>query len=105
MPKTRAQLNRKVRQDALRDQLEAQGHIQHVSDIAHKLQDLEQDLDQLQVSRLKAAIDGKKILIDKYLPTLKQTDSTVEANISYTEMSDDELQQRLEYLREQNSGT
>lgn len=68
---SRADQNRAIRQEALRESLEAGGHIQHVVDISNKLADLEEDLDSTKVSRLKAAADIKMKLIDKYLPTLK----------------------------------
>ena len=38
MAMTRAQMNKKVRQEALRDQLSAQGHVQHVVDSIDKLE-------------------------------------------------------------------
>ncbi len=79
MPKTRAQLNKAVRQDALRDQLSAQGHVQHVVDITNKLSELEIPLDNLDVTRLKAAADIKIKLIDKYLPSLQSIHSVNES--------------------------
>ena len=50
---TKAQSNRAVRQEALRDQLSAQGHVQHVIDLAEKLSQLDIKLDATQVARLK----------------------------------------------------
>jgi len=76
---SRADKNRKVRQEALREQLSAQGHVQHVIDISNKLANLEgEDLDSLAIQRLKAAADIKKGLIAKYLPDLKSTELTGE---------------------------
>jgi len=66
--------NRKIRQDNLREQLVAGGHIQHVIEIADKLYDLTDNLDNLQVTRLKHTADIKMKLIDKYLPGLKQVE-------------------------------
>jgi len=71
MAMTRAQSNRAVRQEALRDQLSAQGHVQHVIDLAEKLSQLDIKLDATQVARLKAAADIKAKLISKYLPDVK----------------------------------
>jgi len=75
MAATNAAKNRAIRQEALREQLSAQGHVQHVIDISNKLSDLEGkvsskniELDALQIQRLKAAADIKKSLINKYLP-------------------------------------
>jgi len=79
MAATNAAKNRAIRQEALRKQLSAQGHVQHVIDIAGKLSDLEGvDMDSIQVQRLKAAADIKKGLISKYLPDLKSTELTGE---------------------------
>lgn len=78
MAKTRAQANRAVRQEALREQLAAQGHVQHVIDIAKKLSNLEDPLDATEVARLKAAADIKRSLINKYLPDLKAIEHTGE---------------------------
>lgn len=68
---SRAESNRRIRKEALREQLKAQGHIQHLIDNTNKLQDLGKDLDQQQVQRLKAANDTHKFVINKYIPDLK----------------------------------
>jgi len=78
MTATAATRNRAVRQEALREQLSAQGHVQHVIDIAEKLSNLDEVLDNSDVQRLKAAADIKKGLINKYLPDLKSTELTGE---------------------------
>lgn len=69
--RTRAQENKRIRQEALRDQLAAGGHIQHVIDIAEKMADVDIEMPAQDVSRLKAAADIKLKLINKYLPDLK----------------------------------
>ena len=71
MSETRAQLNRKVRQDALREQLAAKGLVQHVIEIAEKLSNPAEELTQIEVTRLKAAADIQCKLINKYLPDTK----------------------------------
>lgn len=76
MAETRAQLNRKVRQEALRDQLSNQKHIEKVIENLEKLANLADDLDATQVQRLKSANDGHLKLINKYLPDLKMTEIT-----------------------------
>ena len=68
---TRAQANRRIRQDALREQLKVSGHITQLVDNTRKLQDLEQELDSNQIQRLRASNDTHKYVIDKYLPNLK----------------------------------
>ena len=69
--KSRANENKRVRQEALREQLAAQGHVQHVNDIAGKLADLGLPMEAVEVQRLKGAADIKLKLISKYLPDLK----------------------------------
>jgi hypothetical protein len=64
--------NRQMRRDALREQLSAQGHVQHVIDLLDKLQDLDQDLDSLKIARISKTIDTKLKLIAKYLPDDKE---------------------------------
>lgn len=76
MAKTRAQLNRAVRQEALREQLAQQGHVQHVVEIAEKLSNLDDALDSNEVNRLKIVIDTKLKLMNKYIPDLKSTEIT-----------------------------
>ncbi len=76
--RTRAQRNRAVRQEALREQLAAGGHIQHVVDIAQKLSDVGTSIEPTDVQRLKAAADIKLKLIDKYLGSVKSVEVTGE---------------------------
>lgn len=75
---TRAQSNRRIRQEALRDQLANQGHVQHVLDITDELRDLGNELNSTEVQRLRAAADIKLKLIDKYLPSIKPIEITGE---------------------------
>jgi hypothetical protein len=74
--KTKAQLNRQVRQEALREQLSQQGHEQYISEIIRNLSDPELEYDSLWVQRLKAAADLRLKLMAKYLPDLKTTEIT-----------------------------
>ena len=69
MPKTRAQENRAIRQQALRDQLANQGHVQDVVEIARQLG--EPTMEPRDVARLKAKADIHLALIKKYIPDLK----------------------------------
>lgn len=99
MPKTRAQQNRFIRQEALRDQLAAQKHHEKLVEIAKKLGELEvkenKDLDTTAVVRLKAAAEIHKGLVDKYLPSLKQSDSTITMDATVHNATDAELDARL----------
>ena len=76
MAKTRAQQNRKIRQDELRAKLSAGSHLDDVIDIAKQLS--EPTTESKDVQRLKAAADIKLKLIDKYLPSMKLVESTGE---------------------------
>ena len=76
MPADAAQKNRKVRQEALREQLRAQGHVQHVVEIANKLND--KDIESSDIQRLKLKADIHLALIKKYLPDLKAMELTGE---------------------------
>ncbi|MFV2055138.1 MAG: hypothetical protein ACC707_01670 [Thiohalomonadales bacterium] len=98
---TRAQQNKAIRKEALRDQLSSQGHVQHVNDIANKLLGLEDELDQVQVQRLKAAADIKLKLISKYLPDLKSVEKTKETDLS--NIPDDEIRKMMDdYIKEKS---
>ena len=77
-----AQRNKKLRQDAKREALEAGGHIQHVLDLANKLEDLSKDMDSLQVQRLRVVIDTKLKLINKYMPDLKSQEIQTEVTFN-----------------------
>ena len=75
---SRGQQNKRIRQEALRDQLAAQGHLQHVIEIADKLSNLDEELDAIAIQRLKAAADIKKSVISKYMPDLKAVEATLQ---------------------------
>lgn len=84
MARTRAQENRAIRQEALREQLAEQGHVQHVVDIVTKLSQLDSDLDQISVTRLKAAADIKMKLINKYIGDVKAVEISGEGGEALT---------------------
>jgi len=81
---SRANENRRIRQEALREQLSQGKHVEHVIEISNTLLDLTEDLDSLQIQRLKAAADIKKGLIAKYLPDMKMIDVDVVGSVSVT---------------------
>jgi len=72
MAETRAQANRRIRQEALREQLEQQGHVQHVVEILSDLKSPPVSFTSLDMQRTKLIIDTKLALIKKYLPDTKQ---------------------------------
>ena len=73
---TRANQNKAIRQEALRDKLAAGGHVQQVLDISEKLSDLNIDITSTEAGRLKSAADIKLKIIDKYLASLKAVEMT-----------------------------
>ena len=78
MSLNRKDSNRRIRQDALREQLSNGKHVEHVIDIVKKVQDGGEELSSLDLQRYKLVIDTKLSLIKKYLPDLKQMEITGE---------------------------
>jgi hypothetical protein len=68
---SRAAQNKKIRQEALREQLSNGKHVQHVVEIADKLSNPDKTLEPTDIQRYKAAADIKLKLINKYLPDTK----------------------------------
>lgn len=81
---TRAQENKAIRQEALREQLSKQGHLQHIVEIHGKLMDLSEEYDALQIQRLRAVMESKHKLLDKYLPTERPTEIKTDGNAGFT---------------------
>ena len=82
MAMNKALENRKIRQEALRDQLAAGGHLQYVVDIAKDLSARAEELASTAIAAKKAAADIHLKLISKYLPDLKQVE--IEGEIDST---------------------
>jgi len=86
--KSRANTIRETKRSELIKYLQSRGLVKHVIDTADKLADLADDLDSIQVQRLKAANDTRLALIKKYLPDVKQTEivgedgAPIETNIN-----------------------
>lgn len=86
MAKTRAQENRAIRQDALREQLAAKGLVQKVLDNIDKMEELKVVITedgsslcgQFELNKLKTANDQRLKLVNKYLPDLKSAEITGE---------------------------
>jgi hypothetical protein len=76
--KTVAQRNRGIRQEAVREKLAAMGLLQQVIVNIEKFEDFDQELDSIELQRLKAANEHRLKLIDKYLPTVKPVELTGE---------------------------
>lgn len=69
-----ADRNRRIRQEALREQLSSQKLVEQVVDIAKKIGNLDEDLEPEKVARLKIAAELNLKIVNKYLPDLKQTE-------------------------------
>ena len=80
MAETRAQKNRKVRQDAIREQLAAYGHhTQLVNTIEEMLKlDPESPTFTNELAKYRTVNEQRLKLINKYLPDLKATEITGE---------------------------
>lgn len=73
---SRAEANKAIRQEALREQLSKQKHVEYVIENIKKFEDLDSELDNNSIQRLKAANEHRLKLINKYLPDLKATELT-----------------------------
>ena len=81
---SRANRNKAVRQEALREQLANGGHLQHIIDISKQLSDLDAELEATNITRLKYAADIKLKLLNKYLPDLKAVEIQAEVDGNIT---------------------
>ena len=72
--------NKAVRQEALREQLQAQGHVQYIVENITKIEDLTADIDHNEAQRLKAATELRLKLVNKYLPDLKAVENTIDTD-------------------------
>lgn len=71
MAATAANKNRKIRQDALREQLGKQKLVEKVLDIAKKFEEHGKSMEASEIQALRASADIRMKLINKYLPDLK----------------------------------
>lgn len=92
MATTRANQNRKLRQDNLREMLSNQKHIESVCEMVEHIKDLNEPLSSDELQRYKVAIDAKFKLIDKFLPNLKQQEVTVTTDVILPQLSDADLE-------------
>jgi len=71
-----AQRNRKLRQDALREQLSQQKHEEQVIGIIEDLTNSELEFDSLMIRRKEIALNAHLKLMAKYIPDLKSQELT-----------------------------
>lgn len=79
---SRANQNKAIRQQELRDKLSAGGHLENVIEYSNKIADLTNDLELAEVNRLKTAAEIKLKLINKYLPDLKQVEMNLQGRLN-----------------------
>lgn len=101
---TAAAKNKRIRQEALRDQLSNGGHVQHVVEIARKLNDEHLSLESTHISALKAAADIKLKLINKYIPDLKSIELSQDPDNPIESLSSLELAAQIAELRAKLDG-
>jgi hypothetical protein len=101
--KSRADLNKQVRQEALREQLKNRALIDQVLRSHERMEKLEVVTDgeysnavevKFELDKMKAINDQRLKLINKYLPDLKAQEIALDANIiakKASELTDDEL--------------
>jgi len=75
---TRAIENKRIRREALIEQLKNKGLCQAVMEDCERLSNTKKKLTPVQVQRLKASNDGRLALIRKYLPDAKTVEVTGE---------------------------
>ena len=68
---SRADAQKKIRQQALREFLSQRNKADYILDSITKLEDLTQILERDEIQRLKIAIDSRLKLLNKYLPDAK----------------------------------
>lgn len=75
---TRKDKTKQIRQEQLREKLAAQGHIQHVIQIATELRENGKSMETNEITAKSKAADLHMKLINKYLPDLKQVAQEIE---------------------------
>ena len=98
MAATAAAKNKKIRQEALREQLSNGKHVDHVIDIAKKLNEQHLKLESSAIQALRAAADIKLKLIGKYMPDLKAVEHSQDPENPITELSNSELNDAIATL-------
>jgi len=80
MAAPKAAVNRKIRQDTLREYMQQRGSTQYLFDLIEKIEGLDPESDSFNgdLSKYKAAAELRYKLIGKYLPDLKSQEITGE---------------------------
>jgi hypothetical protein len=78
MAATNAAKNRAIRQEALREQLSKQKHIEQVVKNIIKMEQQSASMEATELQAIRAATETRLKLVNKYLPDLKSTEFTGE---------------------------
>ena len=78
--RNKATRERQKRQEELRESLVTGGHVQHVIDLANKIEREYKELESTELQALKTVIDTKLKLVNKYLPDVKQVEMSASAD-------------------------
>jgi len=76
---SRANRNRAVRQDALRETLSKQGHLHSAIELITKIKDLSITLEPIEAKRLEIALGGHLKLISLYIPAAREVGELIDA--------------------------
>lgn len=98
MTMSRADKNRQIRKDALREQLREQGHVQHVVDLIGKIEADNCSASDLQ--RYKTAAELRLKLIAKYIPDLKAIEHSGEIDLNNSITHESVKEYSIEELKE-----
>ena len=101
MAATVAARNKKIRQEALREQLSQKGLHTQVIEIANKLHEQHLALESSHIQALRAAADIKLKLISKYMPDLKAVEHSGDPDSPVGGMTDNELSNRIKALEDE----
>lgn len=78
MAATVAARNKKIRQESLREYMAERGSVQYLFDLIEKVEKLDPSTARDELPPIKAAIDARLKLLDKYMPSLKAMELTGE---------------------------
>lgn len=98
MARSRADENRQIRKDALREQLREQGHVQHVVELINKIEAA--DCSGADLQRYKTAAELRLKLIAKYIPDLKAIEHSGHLEIDNTITPETVKEYSIEELKE-----
>ena len=95
---SRATENKRIRQDALREYIQERGSVQYLFDLMEKAEQLDPsdpDFDK-KLAQMKVVFDQRQKMLDKYMPALKASEISLDANIKATEVDMSGLMDEIE---------